>query len=555
MTASRNFNYLPYLIFLSIVTYLNTVIMDFVWDDFQQIVYNPLFDDLKFSFTRIFTEPLNINFPVYFRPIFSYSIALDVFFWGKQMPSGFHLSNIIMHTLVVIFIFIILQKLEINRVSVFIIAMIFAVHPIHCEVVALISARNELLSSIFMLLSFYVYISDIKTKYLRVAVSAALFLFALFSKENAIFFPFLILLYEYLYRKGSFKTILKVGLPYLLVFIFYLSLRVMFIQMPFGFNDPLKERIFTFMVVLPHYIKTVFYPFQLKVFYDVAPAHSLNIQSGILFAVLSLSFLMLLMLKKDKRVTFFVFWFLIILMPASNLLSLLRPSVVADRYNYLPSLGLIVLFVLLLERLLKTSYEKVSFTFKIFYLFIILLFSFTTIRDNWKWENYITFAKEMVKDAPNNAFTYNNLGISFSLAKKYSEAEDAFKMAISLDKQHTGALYGLGRIYLEQGRYEEAVEAYKKVVLLKPDFVDAHYYLGQTYFKMNRLKEAEDEFLVTIHLYPKYDLGYSALGEIYMLKGNYQKAAAFFESALRSAPWVKEYEIKFAEMMKNKQGN
>lgn len=555
MTASRNFKYLPYLILFSIVTYLNTVIMDFVWDDFQQIVYNPLFDDLKFSFTRIFTEPLNINFPIYFRPIFSYSLALDVFFWGKQMPSGFHLSNIIMHTLIVIFVFVILQKLEINRVSAFFIAMIFSVHPIHCEVVALISARNELLSSIFMLLSFYAYISDVKYIYLKVTVSAVLFLFALLSKENAIFFPFLILLYEYLYKKGSFKTVLSISLPYLLVLVFYLFLRFVFIPLPLGFNDPLKERIFTFMLTFPHYIKTVFYPFQLKVFSDVAPAKSINIFSAILFVLLFLSFLMLIILKKDKRVTFFVFWFLIILLPASNLFSLLRPSVVANRYNYLPSLGVIVLFVLLLEKLVMTSVEKISFAGKIFYLFIILLFSFTTIRDNWKWENYITFAKEMVKDAPNNPFTHNNLGISFSLAKKYSEAEDAFKVAISLDKEHIGALYGLGRIYLEQSRYEEAVNAFKKVVLLKPDFVDAHYYLGQTYFKMNRLKEAEEEFLVTIHLHPKYDIGYSALGEIYMLKRDYQKAAVFFENAFRSAPWVKEYEVKLEEIMKNKQGN
>lgn len=542
--------YIFWLVIISLTVYINTFLMDFVWDDFQQIVYNSLLDDVRFSFFRLFKENLNNNMPIYFRPLFTYSLALDTLMWGKQNPAGFHLTNILLNATVVFLAYFTLLKLEVPVVSAFVATAIFAVHPVHNEVVALISARNELLSAIFMLSSFLVYTLYRTKNGVWQSFSALLYFFAMLSKENAIFFPVLLILYDKLYSNITLKDALRRSTPFILSLVFYLLLRYIILPIPFGFNDPLKERLVNFVIAIVHYIKSVFYPINLKVLYDIRPTYSYLILNVISFVLLlTLSFL-LIIFKRDRRITFLLFFSLVILLPASNLFSLLRPATVADRYNYLPSLGIIAIFVLLTEKLFMKTEGEMIFTGKVFYTVIIFFLGISTLQRNWKWENYTIFAQEMVENAPMSPFAYNNLGISYTLANKHVEAEAAFKKTLELQPNHDGALYGLGRVYLEQGRFEEAVKCFKPVVISKPLFVDAHYYLGEAYRTLGLFHNAENAFLNAVKVNPEYYLAYGALGETYLIQGRYSDALKAFQSAVKLAPWQKEYETKLRETLK-----
>ncbi len=526
--------------------------MDFVWDDFPQIVYNPLLDNLKHNFFRLFTENLNTNMPIYFRPVFTYSLALDTFLWGKDFPAGFHLTNILLNSAVVTLCFFTLLKLEIAPIIAFISSIIFAVHPIHNEVVALISARNELLSALFILSSFLVYMSGVseKVSWFKLILSSICYFLALLSKENAIFIPLLILLYERLYLKSGYKEMLKRSLPFFTCLIVYFGLRYIFLPLKFGFDDPLKFRILTFITALLHYVKTVFYPINLKVFYGSETVKTFPLIPTVIFMFLSFLTYAIIVIKKDRRLTFLFGWFILILLPASNLFTILRPAAVADRYNFLPSLAIITIFTLLTQRLFTKNEAGLNLAGKIFYTALIFFLSMTTINRNWIWENYLTFATEMVKNAPSDPFAYNNLGICHSLNKNYLKAEEAFKKTLQLKPGHEGALYGLGRIYYDEGRYEEAAKLFKQVVNSKPIFADAYYYLGESYLNLGLLGQAENVFLIAIKLNPYHDLAYDSLGDIYLMQGKHNLAVEAFKRALKIAPHNRDYEQKLFETQK-----
>lgn len=549
--TGKNSSYLIIFIFLfSLVVFINTALMDFAWDDLQQIVYNPLLDNIKFTFFRLFKENLNPNMPVYFRPVFTYSLALDTILWGKQNPYGYHFTNVLLNALVAVLAFFVMKKCEIPERIAFLSTLIFAAHPAHCEVVANISARNESLSAFFMLSSFLVYFSDWRFTILKRCFAVILFFLALLSKENAVLFPLIIIFYERLFLKKDIKDLAKDIVPFVLVLMIYFVLRRLFLPVLFGFNDAFKERLFTAIVAFIHHIKITFFPIELKVFYDVTPLKSINLLTLLTFILIVAILTAITFIDKKNQVKFFIIWFCVILLPASNLFAIIRPSPIADRYSFLPSLGMIVIFVLLTKNLFFDKEFKLNFFGKAFYTILILFISVYTMQRNWIWKDYPAFARKMVEDAPKSAFAYNNLGISLALAKDYKGAEDAFKKTLEIQPKHNGALYGLGRVYFDLGRYEDAKQYFELVISDNPNFFDALYYLGETYKHLNMLREAEDTFFRLIKINPFYDLAYNALADIYMMQGNYNNAVVFLKKAILHAPWNDEYKAKFESITK-----
>ncbi|MDH4100381.1 MAG: hypothetical protein OEV28_07375, partial [Nitrospirota bacterium] len=278
------------LVLVAICLYLPTLGFSFVWDDRSLILENWYIRDLGgipgFFVSEFRLDPLiSTNF---YRPVVMSTYALDYFLW-EENPMGFHLTNIILNTMVVLSVFLVARELLKGTVDYglvpWVAALFFAVHPTHAESTAFIAGRTDLLAALFMLLAFWTYmratsVPSERIRRLRYLGSLACFLLALFSKEVAIALLIILPLYEFYLRPSATTVIIgeqssrrwMLLLPYLLVFAFYVVLRVFAVPPSLTFehlSGSLFERFYPAGMALLQYIRMAFVPLGLKYYYFV----------------------------------------------------------------------------------------------------------------------------------------------------------------------------------------------------------------------------------------------------------------------------------------------
>ncbi|MCU0372945.1 MAG: hypothetical protein MUE56_06845 [Ignavibacteria bacterium] len=302
--------YILYII-LAVVSfgiYANSLDNEFVFDDESVIVgYAPL-QELS-SIPRFFTAEEGFHQVIgrYYRPVVSTTYALDYAIWELK-PSGFHLTNIIIHTIATLLLFSILLTLfrdyEYGVISSFSGALIFAVHPIHTEAVSWVSGRTDSLVTLFIFLSFLFYIKyrDGENGNRYLILSLITYCFALLSKEMAVTFPVIIFLFDFIYRKKDFEWIKK-NLP---GYIYYIGLTILFILIRFYLLRDIVDRtnyfyfhgkdfttvFYTMIQTIPVYFRLLFVPVNLLYHYNGVLPDSSSITD--MRTLLSLIFLVIL---------------------------------------------------------------------------------------------------------------------------------------------------------------------------------------------------------------------------------------------------------------------
>lgn len=151
--------YVIIILFISFLTFSNTLFMDFISDDVPAIVLNDFIKNYK-NIPSFFTSGIPHTKPVHYRPLVYTSLAIDYLFWGLN-PLGFHLTNVILHTANSILFFLIMLKLTgLNLLISFLTTSLFSVYPIHSDLVAWIMARADLFCAFFFA-SIFLFLSKI----------------------------------------------------------------------------------------------------------------------------------------------------------------------------------------------------------------------------------------------------------------------------------------------------------------------------------------------------------------------------------------------------------
>ena len=185
---------------------------EFVSDDTQSVRDNPLLRSLDGTHLKaIFSSFDDSNY----IPIKVLSLAIDRSLWGPS-PTGFHVTNILLHVLCALLVFAILMRLEMPPIASCLAALVWAVHPLQVESVAWISERKNVLSGLFFLAAFLLYLSYSETGRTRTYIAiVALFVLATLSKMNTMVLPALCLAYEATYRFRLRRRDLQAALPLL----------------------------------------------------------------------------------------------------------------------------------------------------------------------------------------------------------------------------------------------------------------------------------------------------------------------------------------------------
>ncbi|NQY07882.1 MAG: hypothetical protein HRT68_17220, partial [Flavobacteriaceae bacterium] len=193
------------------------------WDDGEYVKDNLLIKELSFKSIQTAFETDHILGA--YIPMVLVSWMIDYAIWGTN-AYGYHLSNLLIHLSIIVLVFYLVNKMTNKTRMAFIVAILFAVHPMRVEAVAWITARKDLLYTFFFMLGLityhkYNFSQFVKQKIIFFLLCLIFFSCSLFSKGTAVIFPFILILFDYLWKRNNYKRIVLEKVPFLIIAVFF----------------------------------------------------------------------------------------------------------------------------------------------------------------------------------------------------------------------------------------------------------------------------------------------------------------------------------------------
>ncbi|MFH1414648.1 MAG: hypothetical protein ABIH89_01010 [Elusimicrobiota bacterium] len=482
--------------FFCILAYVNSLKSNFVAEDYYLILNNEFirdWDNVEVLFGKknlVSPQPIRNGA----RPLTVFSLMLDHKIYNYN-PAGFHFSNIIFHTLNTVLVFILFCVLGLKRDYSLTAAVIYAVHPIQAEVVNIPGFRGDLLAAFFFLIGVILFIKAVEQKkYYYMPFVAGAYLCAMLSKEIAITFPVILILYLVVFRPQMKKTIFFICAPMIICGALYMLFfwtdrynydifNVVFVNLK-GPMSPFTSYftyINTIMVTIAHYAVTVFFPFRLANDYQIRIPEYISAASlaGIIIFISAIwGFFKL----RDRVAKFGLGFFIITYIPASNLMPLF--NIVADRYMYIPLAGFSCVMLVMVQAFIMGFQKDIEKSFKIRketaaripfiagVCFIGVLFGLTFNR-NYIFRDMVSLCENTVSKYPDNVRARYNLGIAYSEIGLCKESNRELMKAMELNRFYKidKVWQTMGKNYQKLNRMDKAKECFVKLLWLNPELL------------------------------------------------------------------------------------
>ncbi len=506
-----------YLYALVLITFLflsPTLLNGFLnWNDVTYITNNDLIKD--FSFNGIKNILGTSNLTGTYTPLTMLSWAADYNLGGLD-PVVFHFFNLLFHLLVVSMVFYLTKLLSKNQVVSFITALLFGIHPMHVEVVGWVSARKDILYTLFFLASLiaYYFYTEKQTKYPKYYYYIAcllLYVLSLLSSVSAIILPLVLVLLDYLKaRKLNIKLFLEKALFLILSIIFlFIDIQAkggkVFENYQFTtFIESLSLGIYGYFIYL---IKAVI-PFNLSLYHPYS-SH-LGISNPWFYYVLAILILGLFVwlftkIKKNRNIVFGFGFFLITLLPVIKILPLGTTVITAD--SYLSYFGLFYLIGLGIVRLYNhtNKFKKVIvFTMSIY----IALLGVSSFQYSKTFKSGKTLWSNVIDHYPNDFLAYMNRADYWESKKQYSKTIQDLDKAIVMNPNYHLLYYNRSFAYRKIGKKQLAIADLTQVIKTNPDFVSGYLNRGIYYGELEKTNLAISDFTKVIQLTPNNHLGF-----------------------------------------------
>jgi tetratricopeptide (TPR) repeat protein len=455
------------------------------------------------------------------------------------MDSGrHHLVNLLFHIINTLLLFFVFKQMTGSLWKSSFVAALFALHPLHVESVAWISERKDVLSTFFWMLAMLSYL-----RYVRRPVFISYFFVVLFfslglmSKPMVITLPFVFLLIDYWplnrFRSQPMSMTNKRGLFFRLVWekvpLFILSLISCFLTF-YAQNHggavvslvtiPIKARIANAIVSYATYIWKILYPFELALYY---PFVTLPPLWEITIASMFLIFISFLAVKNSIKHPYAIIgwlWFLGTLVPVIGFVQVGLQSM-ADRYTYLPSIGLFMIVAYGFPELVA-RWQKKKIIISISATTVLVILMAITYTQVGYWKNSITLFEHTLKVTSRNRIIQFNLGNTLVSQGRPEEAIPHYLEAVKIYPDYLEARFNLGITLYNTGHTQDAIKQYLKVISIKPDLVEAYNYLGLAFLKGKNIDKAVVCFQKALKINPNYIMASNNLKNALMMKQKYQ---------------------------------
>jgi len=552
---NRNIISIVLIAILGLVVYTNALGNSFVWDDDFLIVKNCYIKSWR-HLPRIFCLDLfygTVEGWNYYRPIQTLSYMVDYSIWHLR-PFGYHISSLLFHILNACLVYLLVNLLSRDRRISLITGSLFVVHPVHTAAVAYISGRADLLVTFFFLISIWLFIKH--TNYLHTKRTLCYigslfsFILALLSKEIALIFPLIVVLYgcTFMDRTPHLRLrdrIVKRYLAYFIIAGIYIFLRATVLNFaeeltPLS-QTPIHLRLLTMCRVVFTYLRLLFFPIGLHMEWDVQPATSF-FNLPVIASLLVLIFIWIAIAKSyrySRTISFASLWFFICLIPVSNLVPLM--TYLAEHWLYLPSMGFLMVLAVGIVRALEPKSAKVyssliKWAVAASLILALFFYSRATVRRNTDWADELTIFEHTLRYSPNNCRVLINLGIAYEERGLLDEAMSRFEEVIRLRPDYAEAYLNRGVIYGLKEMYDEANEDFREALRQKPHLAEAHHNLAHIHEKKGELGEAIREYKVALRLKPIMLKTHYDLAALYEKKGLFDEAITQYREVLRLDP-------------------
>lgn len=554
------------------IIYSNTLKSPLVFDDLQNITKNPYIRLTHLNLEKIYDAGFK-SFASH-RPLANISFAVN-YYLGKYDVKGYHIVNIFIHIMNGILVFFIARitfkqlsdigiltiskshNFTISFVSLFA-ALLFTAHPIQVQSVTYIVQRMNSMAVMFYFLSLILYIYGrlSLTIWKRWAQWVACFvswILALGSKEIAATLPLVLLLYEWYFFQDLSKDWLKQNLKYFIILIVLIvPVGYMFLGpnpidtllRPYAQRDfTMEERILTQFRVLVFYVSLLIYPHisRLNLLHHVKISHSLFNPITTFFSLLVLVSLLILaacLARKQRLLSFCIFWFFIHLLIESSFIGL---EIIYEHRLYLPMFGFALMTAYFLFYLVSVNRIYAFIVSAV----IIVSLGTATYHRNKTWQDPITLWSDVVSKSPGEIRGYNNLGNAYDSKGLIDEAIAQYQTALNIEHDsyrpelnyYYGEIhYNLASAYQHKGFEEKALKHYLKALFLKPNNRDAYNNIGVIYFNKGSFDKAIESYKKALRLDPNYVIAFFNLGEAYGAKGIIDKSIGYYLIFLKHRP-------------------
>ncbi|MFC1827764.1 tetratricopeptide repeat protein [Thermodesulfobacteriota bacterium] len=524
----RNLIYLSAVLVISFAVYLPCLQYGFVnWDDSANIYKNPDiinisdWGSLRISVKNIFSTYTHANY----NPLTITTFAIEKLIYGLDSPEWWHLTNIILHLVCVLLVFRIALAMGLNLIPAAFCALLFGIQPMRVESVVWVSERKDVLFGTFYLLALYYYIKSVKLsfrkRYLMVIVPC--FILSLLSKIQAVNLPVSMLLVDYYFdRKLSLKLIYEKWLYFLLAFITGIA-GIYFLKQDgslgainnhFSF---IERHLPAALAYLTYLVKSVV-PYKMLPLYPYPEEISwiLYVSQVTVFFLFGATFYFFR--KKKKVLVFGILFFTINIKPLLQVLSA-GQAFMADRFTYIPYLGLFLLYAYGVQTILK-KYEK-SNKFVYVAIFLILgVYGYMNIEQSKIWRNSGALWSHELKYHPDNLSALYNRGAYYRGEERYREALHDINKYVALQPVDPHALVERSILYAKVHMYENALLDLKNAEKIDPTHSEIYRNRSVIYARIGNYDQSHWELKKYLSFEPDDSEMWSILAALKRLKIN-----------------------------------
>jgi Flp pilus assembly protein TadD len=497
-----------------------------------------------------------LNDVSYWHPLTWLSHMLDVQLYGMD-PGRHHLTSVLFHIISSILLFLVFSRMTGAIWCSAFVAMLFAIHPINVESVAWVAERKSVLSTLFWMLTMWSYIRYVaQPGALRYLWVVLFFILGLLAKPMLVTLPFVLLLLDFWplgrleskkqiavdkqkSKDGSFR-IFQTNIPNRLILeklplfvlsvisVCWSSISVQRLGMVLsGESKPISLRIGNAVVSYIKYLGKVFWPSDLAFIYPYPRALPtlLIIGSGLL--LLCITTVLLIKLRKAPFLAVGWFWYLGTLIPVIGLVQAGFWPAMADRFAYIPTIGLFIMIAWGISGLLDNWHYKKPVLFAAAVVTLILLMAATRVQVGF-WRNSVTLFRHALEVTENNYLVHNNLGNIYFRQGLIDQAVIHYSESLRINPSFALAHNNLGAAMFRAGNLEKAIFHFKMATRLKPEDTDArnnlnkalvlkHYRFGNDYLANGKLDQAREQYQKAISIQPEFVPALKQLAKVYIM--------------------------------------